>query len=174
MDFHKLLIKRRSIRRYTDEPIAPEQAQMLLEAALLSPTSKSARAWQLIAVEDKEMLERLGGCKPAGAVSVARCALAIVVAVDSTKTEPWIEDASVAASNIMMQAADLGLGSCWVQVYGRNTADGTPADEYVQELLGIPETVSVLCIITVGHPAEERKEQDLEKLKWENVHIGKW
>lgn len=174
MDFHELLIKRRSIRRYTEQTIAPEDVQKLLEAALLSPTSKSARAWQLIAVEDRDTLTRLGECKPAGAVSVAKSTLSIVVGVDLTVAGPWIEDASVAASNIMMQAADLGIGSCWVQVYGRNSADGTPSDEFVREILGIPDHIGVLCIITLGYPLEERKPQDVEKLKWENVHIGKW
>lgn len=112
MDFHELIINRRSIRKYTDEPISPEDVKLILESALLAPTSKSARAWQLVAVEDKATLEVLGGCKPAGAVSVARCPLAIVVAVDSTKSEAWMEDASVAASYMQLQAASLGLGSC--------------------------------------------------------------
>lgn len=174
MDFHELIINRRSIRKYTDEPISAEDVKLILEAALLAPTSKSSRAWQLVAVEDKATLEILGGCKPMGAVSVPRCPLAIVVAVDSTQTEAWIEDASVAASYIQLQASALGLGSCWVQLYGRFTADGTPSDQFVQETLGIPEPCSVLCIITIGHPDEVRKPQDTEKLKWENVHIGRW
>ncbi|MBD5180677.1 MAG: NAD(P)H nitroreductase, partial [Bacteroidales bacterium] len=99
---------------------------------------------------------------------------AIVVAVDVTKTEPWIEDASVAATFMQLQAADLGLGSCWIQVRDRYGADGTPAQEYVQEALGMPEIVSVVCILAIGHPAKERKPQDTENLKWEQVHIGKW
>lgn len=174
MDFHELIINRRSIRKYTDQPISPEDVKLILEAALLSPTSKSARAWQLIAVEDKATLEQLAQCKPAGAISVGRCALAVAVAVDTTKSEAWIEDASVAASYMQLQAASLGLGSCWVQLYGRLTADGTPSDQFVQETLGIPETDSVLCIVTFGYPDEIRKPQDTEKLKWENVHIDRW
>ena len=174
MDFHELIINRRSIRKYTDEPISAEDVKLILEAALLAPTSKSSRAWQLVAVEDKATLEALAACKPMGAVSVPGCTLAVAVAVDSTKTEAWVEDASVAASYMQLQAAALGLGSCWVQVYGRFAADGTPSDQFVQEILGIPETCSVLCIVTFGHPAEQRKPQDTEKLKWENVHIGRW
>ncbi|WP_302612263.1 nitroreductase family protein, partial [uncultured Duncaniella sp.] len=114
MDFHELIINRRSIRKYTDEPIAQEDVRLILEAALLSPTSKSARAWQLVAIEDKSTLEQLAACKPAGAMSVAGCPLAIAVTVDSTKSEAWVEDASVAASYMQLQAAALGLGSCWV------------------------------------------------------------
>ena len=97
-----------------------------------------------------------------------------MVTVDSTASEAWIEDASVAASFMQLQAADLGLGSCWIQVRGRFAADGTPSEEYVQDALGIPETCPVLCIITIGHKDEVRKPQDLEKLRWENVHIDKW
>ncbi len=107
MDFHELIINRRSIRKYTDEPIAQEDVRLILEAALLSPTSKSARAWQLVAIEDKSTLEQLAACKPAGAMSVAGCPLAIAVTVDSTKSEAWVEDASVAASYMQLQATGI-------------------------------------------------------------------
>lgn len=174
MEFHELLVNRRSIRKYTAEKIDPEHVRLILEAGLLAPTSKSARAWQFIVVEDEEMLEKLSACKTMGAGPIAKCALAVVVAVDSTMTEPWIEDASVAASYMQLQAAALGLGSCWIQVRDRFTADGTPSNEYVQDALGIPETCPIVCILTFGHKNEERKPQDTSKLKWENVHIGKF
>lgn len=174
MDFHQLLIERRSIRRYTSEKINPESVKLILEAGLLAPTSKSSRAWQFVVVEDEDMLTRLSQCKAMGAGPIGKCPLAVVVAVDATATEPWIEDASVAATMMMLQASALGLGSCWIQIRDRFTADGTPSNEYVQEALGIPETCPVVCIMTFGHKDEERKPQDLEKLKWENVHIGKF
>ncbi|MCM1077459.1 MAG: nitroreductase family protein [Bacteroides sp.] len=174
MDFHQLLVDRRSIRRYTSEKIDPEHVRLILEAGLLAPTSKSSRAWQFVVVEDADMLTRLSQCKAMGAAPVGKCPLAVVVAVDSTATEPWIEDASVAASYMQLQAAALGLGSCWIQVRDRFTADGTPSDEYVREALGIPETCPVVCILTFGHKNEERRPQDVAKLKWENVHIGKF
>ena len=173
-DFHELLTKRRSIRRYTDELIDAEDVKLILEAGLMAPCSKSSRAWQFILVDDKEMLERLSQCKPAGAMPIAKASLAIVVAIDPSKTEPWIEDASVAATLMLLQAADLGLGGCWIQVRDRYQADGTPSEEYVRELLSIPEELPVVCILTFGHPAEERKEIDTSKLLWEKVHIGTW
>ncbi|MCI9608293.1 MAG: NAD(P)H nitroreductase [Muribaculaceae bacterium] len=173
-DLHELLVSRRSIRRYTDQQLTPEQVKLILEAGLLAPTSKNGRSWQFVAVEDKAMLERLALCKPAGAMPVAGCALAIVVAVDQTSSDPWIEDGSVAASYMQLQAQDLGLGSCWIQVRGRFTADDIPSEEYVQELLGIPEQYGIVCIITIGNKAEERKSVDTSKLLWEKVHIGSW
>lgn len=173
-NLHQLLVNRRSIRRYTPQPIDSEHVRMILEAALLSPTSKSSRAWEFVVIEDKQTLDSLSQCKMAGAGPVAKATLAVVVAVDTTSTEPWIEDGSIAASNMMLQAADLGIGSCWIQVRGRGTADGTPSEDFVQDLLGIPEHIIPLCIITLGYADEQRKPQDCEKLLWEKIHIGNW
>lgn len=173
-NIHQLLVNRRSIRRYKAEPIDPQDVKLILEAGLLAPSSKNQRSWQFIAVDDPEMLERLSQCKPAGAMPIAKCALAIVVAADPTVSDPWIEDASVAASYMQLQAADLGLGSCWIQVRGRFTADNIPSEEYVQELLGMPETLPVVCILTFGKKDEERRPQAVDKLLWEKVHIGQW
>lgn len=172
--FHDLITERRSIRRYTDAPIDADDVRLILEAALMAPTSKSSRAWSFICVDDRATLDRLADCKPAGALPIKNCPLAIVVTADPARTDPWIEDASIAATYIQLQAADLGLGSCWVQVRGRQAADGTPSEAIVAELLGMPDTLPVLCIITIGHPAEERKPQNLDKLTWESVHIGQW
>lgn len=172
--FHDLIVARRSIRRYTDEPIEPGDVKLILEAALLAPTSKSARDWQFVAVEDPQKLSLLAGCKPHGANPIEGCRLAIAVLGNPELSDAWVEDASIAAAYIQLQAADLGLGSCWIQVRGRFTADDIPSEEYIQEQLGIPDTLPVLCVITLGHPAEERKPQNVEKLLWERVHIGQW
>ena len=173
-NFHELLLERRSIRKYTDEPVDPQDVKLILEAALTSPTSKSARSWQFVVVEDREMLGKLGQCKASYATSVAGAPLAVVVTADMTKSEAWIEDASVAAIIMQLQAADLGLGSCWVEVRDRYREDGEPAEEYVRELLGIPEQMGVVCIVSFGHKNEERRKIDPAKLQWEKVHIGKW
>ncbi len=85
------------------------------------------------------MLERLSQCKPNYATSIAGAPVAVVVTSDMTKSEAWIEDASVAASFMMLQAADLGLGSCWVEVRDRYREDGEASEDYVREALGIPE-----------------------------------
>lgn len=172
--FHEMLLTRHSIRRYTDEPVDPEQVRLILEAGLLAPSSKSGRPWQFIVVEDKEMLKRLGECKPAYAVSVANAPLAIIVAADPAQTDTWVEDCTIAAQLMQLEAEDLGLGSCWVEVHKRYAADGTPSGEVVRELLGIPDNFEPLCIVSVGHKDEQRRPVDPSKLLWEKVHIGSW
>lgn len=173
-NFHELLIRRRSIRRYKAEPLSPDHVKLILEAGLLSPTGKNCRAWHFIAVDDPDMLRRLSEAKANGAGPIAGCALAVVVAVDITESETWAEDASIAATDMMFQACDLGIGSCWIQMNGRLAADGTPAEDIVGELLGLPEQVQPLCVVTFGYPDEERKPQNTEKLLWERVHVGKF
>jgi nitroreductase len=173
-NFHDMLVKRHSIRKYTDEDINPDDVKTILEAALLAPTSKNGRPWQFTVVDDKEKLEVLSHFKPMYATSVARCALAIVVSADPVKSEAWIEDASIAATFIQLQAEVLGLGSCWVQVRGRQANEEIDSSNYIKDLLNIDGTEQVLCVITIGHKAEERKPANLEKLLWERVHIGEW
>ena len=173
-DFHSMLLKRHSIRRYTDEVIDTEDVRLIIEAALLAPSSKSSRPWQFVAVDDRGVLDRMAECKPAGAVPLKKAPLAIVVCADSSLSDVWVEDASVAASYMQLLAEALGLGSCWIQIRGRYGADGMPAEEYLQELLGIPETINILCVDTFGHKDEERRPVDPDKLLWEKVHVGKW
>ena len=172
--FSELIRLRRSTRKFTEEELSQEQVELLLRAALMSPSSKRTNGWQFVVVDDKEMLQKLSQCKEAGAGFMAGAPLAIVVMADPMVSDVWIEDASVASLMIQLQAEDLGLGSCWVQVRERFTADGVSANEVVHDLLDIPLQLQVLSIIAVGHKAQERKPFDEENLQWEKVHINKY
>ncbi|SBW05852.1 nitroreductase family protein [uncultured Dysgonomonas sp.] len=173
-DFQQLIISRRSTRKFTDEPLSPEQVETIMKAALMSPASKSANPWQFLLVEDKEMLDKLSYCKKSSSRLIAGCALAIVVLADPLTSDVWIEDSSIASIMIQLQAEDLGLGSCWVQIRQRHTMSDTPSDEYIRELFDIPLQLQVLSVIAIGHKAQERPPFDQEKLQWEKIHIGKF
>ena len=77
MDFKELVQKRRSVRKFTEDELTPEEVQALLRAALMSPTSKSTRAWHFVVVDDKDTLEKLSQCKAAGAYP--RCCMVDIV-----------------------------------------------------------------------------------------------
>ena len=145
-----------------------------MRAALMAPTSKSMRAWQFVLVDDKLDLQKLADAKDMGGQFVKDAPLAIVVLGDPLQNDCWVEDGSIAAISMQYQAEDLGLGSCWVQMRGRGLADGTSADTVIRGILDIPENLSVLCVLAVGHKADERKPQNEDKLKWENVHVGRF
>jgi len=173
-DFQQLIINRRSTRKFTEEPLSPEQVEIIIKAALMSPASKSSNPWQFLLVEDKSMLEKLSLCKKAGSKPIAGCALAVIVLADPLTSDVWIEDASIASIMMQLQAEDLGLGSCWIQIRERYTIAETPSDEYIRELFDIPMQLQVVSVIALGNKAQERPPYDEEKLQWEKVHIGKY
>lgn len=174
MDLHQLLLERHSIRRYTDEPINAENVKTILEAALLAPSSKSKRPWQFIVVDDRETLQKLAKAKKVASHPIAGAAMAVVVVSNPEESDVFIEDTTIAAVFMQLQAAALGLGSCWIQIRNRFSEDGQPAQDMVQELLGIPQYLPVECIITFGHKDEERRPVNPDKLLWEKVHLGTW
>jgi len=169
-----MLFERHSIRKYTDRPIDSEAVKQILEAGLLAPSSKSARPWHFIVVEDRAILEALSKCKKIGSRPIAGCALAIVVVADPEKSDVYIEDASVAAAFMHLQACALGVGSCWIQIRNRFDAADVPAARIVRSLLNIPDGLEPICIISCGMPDEQRRAVDPEKLEWQKVHIGEW
>ena len=173
-DFKDLAQLRRSHRKFTEEEISPEDVQTILRAALMSPTSKSQRSWQFVVVEDKTDINKLADAKDLGSQFMKGAPLAIVVLGNPQQNDCWIEDGSIAAVSMQYQAEELGLGSCWVQMRGRGLADGTPADEVIRGVLEIPSELNTLCIIAIGHKADERKPQNEDNLKWENVHADKF
>ena len=93
---------------------------------------------------------------------------------DPLASDVWIEDAAIASIMIQLQAEDLGLGSCWIQVRERFTATGMPSGEYVHTLLDIPLQLQVVSIIAVGHKGMERKPFNEDHLQWEKIHINKF
>ena len=137
----------------------------------MSPTSKGLRVWQFVVIDDKTDLVRLSEVKSMGCSFVAGAPLVVAVLGDDKEDDCWVEDGSIAAFAMQLQAEDLGLGSCWVQIRGRATADGESSEELVRGILDIPSHLRVLCLVAFGHAADERKPQDEERLKWEQVHV---
>ena len=113
-NFHELLLRRHSIRKYTGEDLSADDIKTILEAGLLAPTSKNARSWSFTVVDDTATLEQLAKCKPMFATPIARCKVAIVVSGNPEKSDVWIEDTAIAAAYMQLQVEALGLGSCWI------------------------------------------------------------
>jgi nitroreductase len=169
MDFKDLAQMRRSHRKFTEEAVSKDDIKLILRSALMSPTSKGQRNWQFVVVEDKEKIAALSTAKDLGGQFLATAPVCIAVFGDASENDCWVEDGSIAAISMQYQAEDLGLGSCWAQMRARGLKDGTPADVSIQKILSIPENLSCLCILGIGHKADERKPQNEDKLKWENV-----
>lgn len=172
--FSDLISKRRSIRKFTSELIVPEHVELILKAGLKSPSSKNAKPWHFIVVEDKEQLEKLSHVKKTACKFLTDSALAIIVAADPLVSNVWIEDASIASIMMQLQAEDLGLGSCWIQIRDRYNVAEISSEECVKDLLELPMQLQVLSIIAIGHKDQEKAPIDDDSLEWEKVHIGKF
>ncbi|SHJ71877.1 Nitroreductase [Anaerobranca californiensis DSM 14826] len=167
----ELLIKRRSIRKFKSDKIEADKLQTLIQAALLSPSSRNIRPWEFIVVENKETLYKLSKVKKHGSSFIKEAPLAIVILGDPNKSDVWIEDTSIAGIIIQLTAEKLGLGSCWVQIRNREHHLDYSAEKYIQKLLEIPEYFKITAVIAIGYPAEEKEPYDIAKLPYEKVKM---
>ena len=168
-----LLYRRRSIRKYKSTRLDIETVQLLVKAALLSPSSRGFRPWQFIVVDDAEVLTQLASCKK-GAGFLQGAALGIVILANPEISDVWVEDASIAAIILHLTAESLGLGSCWIQIRERHATKTETAEQYVQRILGIPENLKVASIISIGYPAESKLPYVDGDLGFDKVHVNKY
>ena len=164
--FLHLCQRRRSIRKYTNQPVEQEKIDYLLRCALMAPSAKRTCPWEFIVVRDEAKLRPLEGCRTYGSGMFKTATAAIVIALDPTLSDnTWMADGAIAAEHILLAAAEQGLGACWCHVHER---EGAP--ELVKRLCEIPEPLKVLCVIALGYPDEERRPYELDKLKYEKIH----
>ncbi len=165
-----LLRKRRSIRQFQDRPVEQEKIDLLIEAVLRAPSSRSLNPWEFVVVQNKETLEALSSSKPHGAAFLKNAPLAIVVCADPKKCDVWIEDCSIASMLLHLEATDLALGSCWIQLRLREHDAQQSASAKAAEILGVPKGMEVQTIIAIGYPAQEAQGHDMSKLLRDRVH----
>lgn len=168
-----LLINRRSIIKYKDQKVEKEKLDKILKGALTSPSGKNIQPWELIVVDDKEILEKLAASRGPASRPLANAPLAIVVVANPELTDVWIEDASIISTIIQLMAQSLGLGSCWIQSRERVTQDNESVSEYVKNVLDIPENYFVESMIAIGYPDEEKKPHEID-LNSDKIHYNKY
>ncbi|NYT01146.1 MAG: NAD(P)H-dependent dehydrogenase/reductase [Methanosarcinales archaeon] len=166
-----ILRKRRSIRRYKDQEISPEVVEQLKEAVLRSPSSRGINPWRFVFVTDRALLEKLSRAKREGSGFLKGARLGVVVYADQTASDTWIEDCSIASIILQLCGQSLGLGSCWIQIRKRMHESGRPSEDYVKELLALPEKMKVESIIAFGYPDEDREPISLEELEYPKIQM---
>lgn len=174
MELLELMRNRRSVRLYTGETVPEEKVEKVLQAALLSASGRAVRPWEFIVVRDKETIQKLSECRPGVTKTIAGADVAIVVAADAEKSALWIEDCSIAMANMYLMAEEQGVGGCWIHCRERETPDGGSTEQYLKELLGIPEGYRVMSLFVFGVPASHPDAYELDQLKTEKVHYEKY
>ena len=165
-----LLRTRRSVRKFTEQPIENEKLQILKEAILRAPSSKNSNAGEYIFVDDAAIIQKLALCKTYGAAALQTAKLAVVVLSDESKTVAWIEDSSIVAFIAHLTTHSLGLGSCWIQIRGREHSEMKTSETYICETLHIPEQYRVLSIIAIGYSQGEHNGKPFSNLDFGKIH----
>lgn len=151
MDVTKAILSRRSIRKYTEEPVSGDDIEALLTAAMHAPSAVNEQPWHFVIIQDRKTLEAISRLSPT-APMVKYAPLAIAVCADKNLEKfpgLWALDCSAATENILLAATARGLGAVWTAVY--------PFEDRIKgikKLLNLPGDVIPLCIIPVGRPAE--------------------
>lgn len=174
MNLLDLLANRRSIRSYTGEAIPQEMLTQVLQAGLLSETSRNRKPWEFVVIQNKETLDALSRCRAMGSAMLKQAACAILVLGDEEKADTWTEDCSIAMAHMHLMADSLGLGSCWIQGRLRFADEEKTTEEYVQELLGIPENMKLEAILSLGMIREHPEGHELPDVKGEKVHYERF
>ena len=174
MELLDVMLHRRSVRQYLPGEIPEEDLLKILQAGLLSPSSRAVRPWELIVIRNQETLQQLSGCRNAPVKMLREGVCAIAVVANATLLDVWVEDCSIVMSNMHLMADALELGSCWIQGRCRETAEGQSTEEYCRNLLGVPENFALEAILSIGVPAERPMGYTVEDLKEEKIHWEKF
>lgn len=169
MEIFDALFGRRSIRKFTSQPITEEEIQRMLSAAMAAPSAGNAQPWRFVVVTERALLDTLHTVNPYAAMA-KQAPLAIVVCADVNAEKYknyWVQDCSAAMQNLLLAVHAMGLGAVWTGVH--------PVQERVtgfSTMFALPENIVPLGIAIIGHPDQSlppHSEYDATK-----VHYNQW
>ena len=156
----KAICKRYSCRAYQDRPIEAEKLAEIFEAARLAPSAKNTQDWRFVVVTDKEKKRQVAESTnralvfaKAGAI-IAACSNSNDVMRCGQRIGPI--DVAIALEHISLQAAHLGLATCWI---------GSFLPEKVRPVLGIPDDIAIIELMVLGYPADEVRQPNREPIE---------
>ncbi len=148
------IFERTSVRSFTDEPVAAEDLERLLRAAMAAPSATNQQPWEFWIVTERKRLEELSSCSPyAGPTKRAAAAIVPCIKTEGVPVPGMAaQDMGAATENLLLEATHLGLGAVWQGIY----PDQERADA-VARFLGIAGRHDIVpfAIVAVGHPARK-------------------
>lgn len=169
MDFAELIQKRYSVRAYRPIPVEEEKLNTILEAARLAPTAANRQPFKVIVIKPKGREAELKRIYDADWFVAAPVILAVVgIPAKNWKRKDGKNyndvDAAIVMDHVILQAADLGLGTCWIGAFDPRAA---------REVLGLPADVEPIAFTPVGYAADSPKPKQRRPLT-ELVADGRW
>lgn len=151
MNVFEAICSRRSIRKWRNEVPREEAIRKCIEAALFAPSAHNSQPWKYLIVRNRDLIKKLSETQ-FYTKFLENAPIAIVCLADEKRSPGhWVEDVSLSVMLLMLEAHELGLGTCWGAVYqpGSQTRE-----DYVRNLLNISSEYRVLCILGIGYPDE--------------------
>lgn len=158
MTLSEIVLKRRSVRKFVEQPVEREKVEACLEAARLAPSANNVQPWRFIVVDDPQVRKRLAEAAFSGIYRlcrfVAKAPVVIVILahpdVVANKlgkavqgTQYYLLDTGIAGEHLVLAATELGLGTCWIGWFSKRG---------VRKLFAIPPKYDVVAMIAVGYP----------------------
>jgi nitroreductase len=163
------VLSRRSIRKYTGEPVDDATVERLLRAAMAAPSAGNQQPWQFIVLRDRATLAQITEWHPY-AKMLPSAPLAIIVCGDPDDAKwaaLWTQDCAACTENLLIEAELLGLGAVWLGIHPLPEREAA-----LRGLLGIPETVVPFAIVPFGWPQERKEPSD--RYDEARIHAERW
>lgn len=174
MDVLEAIYTRRSIRKYTGQPVGDEAVRARLKAGIIAPTAVDNRDWEFVVTRERAVLERLSDCLGHSGLMLKEAPLAIALCGDWDRAyrwgrDYWVEDCAAAAENILLAAHGMGLGAVWLGTYPQ-----TDKMRRVAETLELPAHIIPFCVLSIGWPGEAKPAAADERYDEVKIHIDRW
>jgi nitroreductase len=169
MEAMEAILGRRSIRKYTGDPVTDDEVKCLLEAGMAAPSAHNRQPWHYVLIKDRAKLSAIPKFHNYSKM-LEQAALAIVVCGDldlEAGTGFWVQDCAASTENILLAAKASGLGAVWLGVYPNEAIING-----LRDLLKIPDRKMPFCIISIGRPQEEKPPGNRYDEK--KIHINEW
>ncbi len=159
--FLNCIKNRFSVRKFLDKSIEQEKIDILLESARLAPSASNKQTWKFIVIKDEEKRKKLVSiCKGQKFVADAPITIAVCMTnLDYVMTcgmNAPIIDGAIAGEHIVLQAVELGLGSCWI---------GAFYHDRMAELIDLPTDYVIVGLLPVGYPAVSKHKRNLKSIE---------
>lgn len=161
-----LIMKRKSIRRYTKDEIAPSLVTTLLRSAMQAPSAINQQPWEFMVIRDRGTLESLSNVS-SGAWPLREAPLGIITMMRETgrKNDMRPQDMGACMENLLLEATNQGLGGVWIGVYPLEDRM-----EKVREIAGVPDHLTPFSMVAIGYPAEGEDTAVKERFDESRIH----
>lgn len=169
MEVLEAIFTRRSVRKFTGQPISEEDLKTVVKAGFCAPSAHNKQPWHFIIVRDKDALENISKVHPY-AKMLPQAGCGIIVCGDETKegmTGFLIEDCSAAIQNMLLAAHGLGLGAVWCGLY-----PVSQLTKPIGKFVNLPSEIVPVGMVVIGHKAEEK--ESIDRYDDSKIHIEQW